>query len=88
MKILYRDSALKDLRQIAEYFGSYSPATLERARKDIDDYIRILIENPKLGRKLDDGSRMVVTAKYRFNITYELNEQSIGIVGIYRYQNR
>ena len=88
MKIRYRDSALEDLRQIAEYFGSYSQATLFRAHKDIDDYIKLLMDNPKLGRKLDDGSRLIVSAKYRFNITYELSAEIISIVGIYRFQNR
>ena len=88
MKILYREQASKDLEDIAAYFGQHSTAALERAHKDIFDYIRLLPNNPNIGRNLEDGTQLVVTIKYRFNITYIANADHIDIVGIYRYQNR
>lgn len=88
MRIVYRRSALADLRGIHDYYKVISIETNARVFDDIFEAISTLQNFPKVGRQLEDGRRRFVSPKYRFVISHQSYDDRIEIVGVYRRQDR
>ncbi|MBX9644538.1 MAG: type II toxin-antitoxin system RelE/ParE family toxin [Novosphingobium sp.] len=89
MKVRFRRTAETDLQGIVDWFEGVAPEALPRILDDIYARIDRLIDHPRSGMKVPiAGLRRIVTHKYHFKIAYQIDGDSIVIVGIYRYQNR
>ncbi len=88
IKIIYRDTAKADLKEIETYYNEISPRTNLRVYSDIYSAIQTLQLFPKAGRKLPDGRRRFVSNQFRFVISHKTYKDRIEIVGVYRHQNR
>ena len=88
IKIIYRDTAEADLKEIEIYYNEISTRTNLRVFSDIYGAIHTLQLFPKAGRKLPDGRRRYVSSQFRFVISHKTYKDRIEIVGVYRHQNR
>lgn len=89
MKVRFRRAAEADLQGIVAWFEITAPEALPRILDDIYVGIDRLIDHPRSGVKVPiAGLRRIVTRKFHFKIAYQIDGDSIVIVGIYRYQNR
>ena len=88
IKIIYRDTAKADLKEIKEYYDQISPRANTRVFNDIYSAIHTLQLFPKAGRKLPDGRRRFVSSHFRFVISHKSYKDRVEIVGVYRQQNR
>jgi len=86
--VVYRESAEYDLAAIREYFSAISHLTFNNVMADINATIAILNVSPKAGYVYKTDRRRLVSAKYRFAISYAYHRERVEIVGIYRSQNR
>jgi plasmid stabilization system protein ParE len=89
MKVIFRRAAEADLRGIVEWYEGVAPEVVENILSDIFRSIDQLTDFPRSGSKFPrQRFRRLVTRKYQFKIAYEIGDDTISIVGIYRYQNR
>jgi plasmid stabilization system protein ParE len=89
MKVRFRLQAEADLREIIDWFKGVAPESVANILDDIYRSIDQLIDFPRSGIKVPaHGFRRIVTRKYHFKIAYEIDEDSVVVLGIYRYQNR
>jgi plasmid stabilization system protein ParE len=89
MKIRFRKEAEADLRSIIAYYEEVAPDSLGNILGDIYRSIDQLTHFPHLGMQVPDRAfRRIVTLKYHFKIAYEVGEDRIVVLGIFRYQNR
>jgi plasmid stabilization system protein ParE len=67
----------------------YAPGLSARIVEDVRTRIERLRHFPKSGKRIDVGDlRQVLSRRYRFKIAYQVTEEEIEIVGIFRFQNR
>ncbi len=89
MRIIFRTEAAADLRSIIAYYEEVAPEALVNILADIHRAIDQLALFPHIGIAVSDRSfRRLVTLKYHFKVAYEVQEDMILILGIFRYQDR
>jgi plasmid stabilization system protein ParE len=89
MRVAFRKKAINDLNGIIEWYEVVAPESLSLIVSDIYRSIDQLIDFPRIGPKVPfQRFRRIVTRKYHFKIAYELGDNRIVILGIFRYQNR
>ena len=89
MKLVFRKEAEADLRSIIDYFEGLAPEAVGNILSDIYRSINLLTRFPRAGMSVPDRHyRRIVTIKYHFKIAYEVSEQEIVVLGIFRYQGR
>ncbi len=89
ISVRFRKEAEADLRGIIGWYESVAPDAVSNILSDIYSSIDQLTRYPRSGLQVPDRSfRRIVTLKYRFKIAYEIGEDRIMILGIFRYQNR
>lgn len=89
MRIVFRTEAAADLRSIIDYYEDIAPAALANILADIHRSIDQLTHFPRIGIAVPDRPfRRLVTLKYHFKVAYEVREDMILILGIFRYQDR
>ena len=87
--ILFRKEAEADLRSIVAHYEEVAPEALPNILSDIYRSIDQLSRYPHSGMQVEGRSfRRIVTIKYHFKVAYDVTEDSIVILGIFRYQNR
>ena len=87
--MIFSQRALDDLENIDSYYRAYSERSANNVKSDIFETIDLLDKNPDVGRLILEGQlRRVVSAKYRFKISYERSTDAITIRGVFRQQNR
>jgi plasmid stabilization system protein ParE len=88
-RVIFRTEAEADLRSIIAYYEAVAPASLGNVLADIYRSIDHLPRFPRLGVAVPGRHfRRIVTLKYHFKIAYEVGEDRIAILGIFRYQDR
>lgn len=88
-RIIFRKVAEADLRDIISYYEGVAPASAHKILSDIYRSIDQLVHFPHLGMQVEESSyRRLVTLKYHFKVAYELNDDHIVILGIFRFQDR
>ena len=89
MNIIFRKEAEADLRSIIAYYEEVAPEAVANILSDIYRSIDQLVHFPRLGMQVPERPfRRMVTIHYRFKIAYEVGEDRIVILGIFRYQDR
>jgi plasmid stabilization system protein ParE len=89
MKVRFRKSAESDLNGIVEWYDAVAPESLQTVLADIYRSIEQLAAYPRSGPKVPGRNfRRLVTHRFHFKIAYEVDDSSITILGIFRYQNR
>lgn len=89
MKIAFRAEAAADLRSIIAYYEDVAPEALSNILSDIYRSIDQLSHFPRIGMQVPDSRfRRLVTLRYHFKVAYEIGEDAIQILGIFRYQDR
>jgi plasmid stabilization system protein ParE len=88
IRVIYRDTAQADLKEIESYYTEISSHTSLRVHSDIYGAIHTLQLFPMAGRELSDGRRRFVSSQFRFVISHKIYSDRIEIVGVYRQQNR
>ena len=89
MTILFRKEAEADLRSIIAYYEEIAPDALPHILSDMYRSIDQLTRYPHSGMQVPDRSfRRIVTIKYHFKLAYEVSEDRVVILGIFRYQDR
>ena len=87
--ILFRTEAEADLQSIVAYFEDVAPGALPNILSDIHRSIDQLARYPLSGMRVPDRSfRRIVTIRYHFKVAYEVDDDRIVILGIFRYQDR
>lgn len=87
--ICFRAEAADDLHEIIAYYEDVAPEALPKILTDIHRTIDRLAIYPHSGMEVPKRSyRRAVTIKYHFKIVHEVTDDSVIIVGIFRYQNR
>ncbi len=85
VKIIWTDNALRDLEEIAQFIEKDSQHYARVTIQGLYNYIKILSNQPKLGRKVPEvGSenfRELIRGNYR--IIYKLSAEGIHIVTIH-----
>lgn len=88
-RIIFRKEAETDLRAIIEYYEKLAPSAVRNILTDIFQSIDRLVHFPHLGMQVDARSyRRIVTLKYHFKVAYEVGEDRVIILGVFRYQDR
>ena len=65
------------------------PKSITRILDDIHRSIDLLSDFPRAGMRVPDTPfRRVVTRRFHFQIVYEIADESVVIVGIFRFQDR
>lgn len=89
MTVLFRQEAEADLRAIVEYYETVAPESLGNILADIRRSIDQLIRYPRSGMPVPNRTfRRIVTIKYHFKLAYEVRDDRIVILGVFRYQDR
>jgi plasmid stabilization system protein ParE len=89
MRIIFRKDAEADLRDIMAYYEEVAPASVANILADIYRSIDQLVHFPHLGMQIEDRPyRRIVFLKYHFKVAYEVGDDRIVIMGIFRYQDR
>ncbi len=89
MQVLFRAEAEADLRSIIAYYEDVAPASVGNILSDIYRSINQLIHFPQLGMAVPERSfRRIVTLKYHFKVAYQIDDEAIIVLGIFRYQDR
>lgn len=87
--LIFRREAEQDLRGIIAFYEEVAPAALSNILSDIYRSIDQLAEFPHSGMQVSDRPfRRIVTIKYHFKIAYEVGDDRIIVLGIFRYQDR
>lgn len=87
--IHFRKEAEADLRSIVDHYQSVAPDAVTNILADIYRAINQLTRYPRSGMQVPDRTfRRIVTIKYHFKIAYEVNDDRVVILGIFRYQDR
>ncbi len=87
-RIIFRKEAEADLRGIIAYYEDIAPASVSNILSDISRSIDQLVHFPHLGMQVDERSyRRIVTLKYHFKVAYEVGDDDILILGVFRYQD-
>ena len=88
-RVIFRKEAEADLHSIIGYYEEVAPSALGNILSDIHRSIDQLAFFPRIGMAVPDRTfRRIVTLKYHFKIAYEIGEDRIVILGIFRYQDR
>jgi plasmid stabilization system protein ParE len=88
-RIIFREEAEADLRGIIAYYEDVAPESVGNILGDIYRSIDQLVHFPRLGMQVEDRTyRRIVTLKYLFKVAYEVGDDRIVILGIFRYQDR
>jgi plasmid stabilization system protein ParE len=89
MRIIFRKEAEDDLRDIVCCYENVAPGAVGNILSDIYRSVEQLVHFPHLGMQVEDRQyRRIVTLKYHFKVAYEVGEDRIIILGIFRYQDR
>lgn len=89
MRILFRSEAETDLRMIMRYYEDVAPESLPNILADIYRSIGQLAHFPRIGMQVEGRDyRRLVTIKYHFKVAYEVGDDRVIILGIFRYQDR
>ena len=89
MRVMFRNEAEADLRSIVAHYDELAPASLGNILSDIYRSIDQLTYFPRIGMQVPDRQfRRIVTLKYHFKIAYEVGDDRLVILGIFRYQDR
>ncbi|HMO76509.1 MAG TPA: type II toxin-antitoxin system RelE/ParE family toxin [Sphingopyxis sp.] len=87
--ILFRKEAEADLRSIIAYYEDVAPEAIPNILSDIYRSIDQLVRYPHSGMRVTGRPfRRIVTIKYHFKLAYEVGEDRIVILGVFRYQDR
>ena len=88
-RIIFRAEAEADLRGIIDYYNEVAPESIGNIVADIYRSINLLGEYALIGMQVPNRSyRRIVTIRYHFKIAYEVGEDRIIILGIFRFQDR
>jgi plasmid stabilization system protein ParE len=88
-RIIFRAEAEADLRGIIDYYSEFAPESVGNIVADIYRSINLLGEYALIGMQVPNRSyRRIVTIRYHFKIAYEVGEDRIIILGIFRFQDR
>ena len=88
-RIIFRKEAEADLRGIRAYYEDVAPESVGSIMGDIYRSIDQLVHFPHLGMQVENRTyRRIVTLKYHFKVAYEVGEDGVVILGIFRYQDR
>lgn len=88
-RIIFRAEAEGDLRGIIDYYSEFAPESVGNIVADIYRSINLLGEYALIGMQVPNRSyRRIVTIRYHFKIAYEVGEDRIIILGIFRFQDR
>lgn len=89
MQILFRRQAEADLRSIMDYYEDVAPESLPNVLADIYRAIDQLTQFPRIGMQVEGRDyRRLVTIKYHFKVAYEVADDCVINLGIFRYQDR
>lgn len=89
LKVRFLDSARADIDAIISWFDEIAPESVPRILADIDRSIRQLRRFPRSGAPIaGSNNRRIVTRRYHFKIAYLIDEKSVAIVGVFRFQDR
>jgi plasmid stabilization system protein ParE len=87
--IVFRKEAEHDLRAIIEHYENIAPESVANIVADIYRSVDLLVHYALIGMQVENRHyRRIVTIRYRFKIAYEVDEETIIILGIFRYQDR
>ena len=83
MRIRWKDAALADLQEMAEYIAAENPAAARRVLAELRNQARALADHPYLGRAgRVAGTRELVVTKYPYVIAYEVTERAVSILAV------
>lgn len=89
MKVRFLDSARADIDAIISWFDEIAPDSVPRILADVDRSIQQLRAFPRSGAPVaDSNNRRIVTRRYHFKIAYQIDEDSVVIIGVFRFQDR
>ncbi len=87
--VIFREEAAEDLRGIIAWYEDVAPHSVDAILADIHRSIDLLCHYPQAGVQVHDHAfRRIVTLKYHFKVAYRIEETSVVILGIFRFQNR
>ena len=89
MKIRWLQSALNDAQGIHDYIARDSVAAARRVIKAIRDELKVLPENPAIGRPgRIEGTRELIIRKYPYIVAYRQTTVSIEILAVVHSSRR
>lgn len=89
MKIRYSFRAANAIEAIEIYYSEFSDDVCRNVINDIQSVTALLAEHPEIGRPHSSQLfRIITSSKYKFVITYNITNDAINILDVYRYQNR
>lgn len=89
MQIQFRKQAETDLRSIMAYYEDVAPESLSNILADIYRSIDQLVHFPRIGMQVEGRNyRRLVTIKYHFKVAYEVCDDRVIILGVFRFQDR
>jgi plasmid stabilization system protein ParE len=88
-RIVFRKEALEDLEAIIAWYDEIAPDVTTRILADIFHSVDQLTRYPRSGVQVPDRPfRRIVTLRYHFKIAYEVSDDQVIVLGIFRHQDR
>lgn len=89
MRVVFRKEAEADLRSIIDHFETAAPEAVGNILSDIYRSINLIKSFPRSGTPVPDRHfRRIVTIRYHFKLIYEVGEEQVVLLGVFRYQDR
>lgn len=86
-KIHYKDTAILDLESIYSYIAQDNAFYAQDVLDKIDTSVERLAYFPKIGSQIQESIYSIVEPRYRFKIVYQISDDAIWILSIFKYQD-
>jgi len=82
MKYEFHPEAEQELYEAASRYESEVPELGVRFANEVERVIRLLLEHPELGSRLDDELRHFVLRRYPFSVVYAVTSDVVYVLAI------
>ena len=83
MKLVYLPSAESDLVWFYEYYTGVFPEGAGKALEKFDAIAQLLLVNPYMGKRVENGTREMVISKTPFSYIYRIADNRIEVLRVW-----
>jgi plasmid stabilization system protein ParE len=82
MNYEFHPEAEQELFEAAMHYESKVPGLGRRFRDDVERVMKLILEHPELGSRLDDNLRHFVLGRFPFSVVYAATSDLVHIVAV------
>lgn len=85
--IVYTKKVKQDLESINDFISKDNPINSIKTINSIIKTIEILSDFPYIWKEVEQNIRELVESNYKYKIVYQVNNNNIIILSVYKYKN-